>query len=78
MKGVPLTVPMHPFVIFLRDLWFHAKGLLCVIRRRHVELVPVGDLTKRGFRGVPMYQCPRCASFWIKESGAKTIGGRCA
>lgn len=74
--SVPLTTPMHPFTIFLRDLLCHAKGLLCIIRRHHDSIEPIGHLGKPGFRGVPMYQCRWCAGIWIKESGAKKIGGR--
>lgn len=74
--SVPLTTPMHPFVIFLRDLLCHTKGALCIIRRRHDSLEPIGMLDRNGFRPVPMYQCRWCAGFWIKENDAKKIGGR--
>jgi hypothetical protein len=68
--------PMHPFVVFLRDLWLHAKGLLCIIRRRHDSLEPIGHLTKKGFGPIPMFQCRRCAGIWIRESGARRLGAR--
>lgn len=68
--------PMHPFTIFLRDCLCHTKGILCIIRRHHDSKVPIGHLSKPGFRPVPMFQCRWCAGIWIQESGAKTLGAR--
>jgi hypothetical protein len=69
--------PMHPFMIFLLDLWCWVKSLLCIIRRRHKDSRPVLEAKRAGkgvFRAVPMQQCAFCGTLWIRQSDAEKLG----
>jgi hypothetical protein len=48
----------------------------CLVRRSHRDARYVGELTKRGFRGVPMYQCVFCVEFYLREVDLKKLGGK--
>lgn len=67
--------PMHPFAVFLLDLWAWVKSLLCIIRRRHKDEIVIGALAKPGFRGVAMHGCRFCSTMYLKEDAARRFGG---
>ncbi len=60
----------------LTDLWLHLKRTWCLIRRKHAAEIYIGDFVKKGFRGVPLYQCPRCAEIVLRLPDAKRRGGK--
>lgn len=62
--------------LFVRDLFLHyIQGSLCLLRRRHRALVYVGEIGKKGFRGVPIYQCAKCTALYIHDRDALRLGG---
>lgn len=68
---------MSPLKSLGRDLWFHLKRLRCLIRRRHLDLRPIGDLVKKGYRGVPVEQCRFCTEIIVKgQDNVVRFGGR--
>lgn len=59
---------------FLRDIFFHLKRTICLVRRKHLREVYAGTFTKRGFRAVDVFQCHFCGELRIplmKQLGAK-------
>jgi len=64
--------------LLLRDLWIHFfAGTLCLLVRHHRNMVPIGELAgRKGFRGVPVYQCRNCYIILIHDSDVKKLGGK--
>lgn len=61
----------------LRNVAIHfGPALLCVLKGEHRDLRHVGEFGKKGFRGVPMYQCAKCMMFYVRESDARKLGGK--
>jgi hypothetical protein len=59
----------------LRDLKFHAIRTWCVLFG-HREMRFIGDFTRRGFKPLPAYQCPRCTEVVIKMTDAARLLGK--
>jgi hypothetical protein len=73
---------VSPVKSLLRDLWFHFfRRTRCLIRRKHLDLKPIGDLVKKGYRGVPVDQCHYCTEIRVRGTdnvlrfGGKLPGG---
>ncbi len=59
---------------FFRDIFFHLKRTICLLRRKHVNEIYAGALTKHGFRPVDVFQCHFCGELRIPL--ARQLGGR--
>jgi hypothetical protein len=64
--------------LLLRDLWIHFfAGTLCLLVRHHRDNVPIGELVgRKGFRGVPAFQCRKCFTITLRDSDVKKLGGK--
>lgn len=60
----------------LRNLLFHLKRTVCILRGKHLAGVYVGEFGKKGYRTVPLYQCQYCSEIWFNDADWKRIGGK--
>ena len=60
---------------FARDLRFHLVRTWCVLFG-HRSLTYIGDLTRKGFRPIACYQCPRCTEVVVKMTDAVRALGK--
>jgi hypothetical protein len=61
---------------FLADLKTIALRFLCAFTQHGGRVRVIGELTKLGFRPVPLKQCSRCGTIGIGDADAKRLGGR--
>jgi hypothetical protein len=66
----------YPVATLMRDLWLHLKRVRCLIRRRHLAPISIGQLQRNGRRSFPLYQCAYCTEIWLRDADWQRAGGK--